>query len=52
MEEGKAPDKIIATEYDNDTAPNVVRQRPLCVYPNVAKYDGKGNVEEAGSWTC
>ena len=52
VEEGKAPEKIIATKFDNDTAPNVVRQRPLCVYPRVAKYDGKGTVDEAESWTC
>ena len=52
VEEGEAPEKIIATKYDNDTAPNVLRQRPICVSPKVARYKGKGNVDDAESWTC
>ena len=41
VEEGLAPDYIVATKFDNDTAPVVASQRPLCVYPKVAKYDGE-----------
>ncbi len=52
-EKGKAPDSIIATKWQNDTLFNEVeRQRPLCVYPKIAKYVGKGDVNEASSWTC
>lgn len=52
VEESKAPEYIIATKFDNDTAPMVARQRPLCFYPKVAVYKASGDVDEAGSWTC
>ena len=28
------------------------RTRPLCPYPNVARYLGRGDVEQASSWAC
>ena len=52
VEEGSAPDYIVATKFHNDTAPVVASQRPLCVYPKVAKYQGSGDVGDASSWTC
>ena len=53
VEEGVAPDRIIGTKYVNDTThTDVIRQRPLCMYPKVAKYKGSGNVDDAGSWEC
>ena len=52
VEEGKAPEHIVATKFDNDTAPAVVRQRALCVYPKVAQYKGSGDVDEASNWVC
>ena len=52
-EEGVAPDSITATKYVNDTVSlGVERQRPLCVYPKQAKYDGVGDVDAAESWAC
>ncbi|WP_420846851.1 tannase/feruloyl esterase family alpha/beta hydrolase [Microvirga tunisiensis] len=30
----------------------VVRPRPLCPYPQVAKYSGAGNLDEAASFSC
>ena len=50
VEEGKAPDRIIAVH----TGPNgtVDRSRPLCPYPEVAKYLGKGSIDDAGNFTC
>ena len=30
----------------------VDRTRPLCPFPQVAKYNGTGSIEEAASFTC
>jgi feruloyl esterase len=29
-----------------------MRTRPLCVYPETAKYKGTGSIDEAASFTC
>jgi feruloyl esterase len=47
--DGKAPDTILA---EHRTANKVDRSRPLCPYPQVAKYKGDGSVDEASSFTC
>lgn len=53
VEQGEAPNSIIATKFENDTATGaVVRQRPLCTYPLQAKWNGTGDVDAAESWTC
>ncbi|MET0918414.1 MAG: hypothetical protein ABWY07_08345 [Burkholderiales bacterium] len=28
------------------------RTRPLCPYPRVARYDGRGNINDAASFRC
>ena len=50
VEAGKAPDTIIATAGPATPWPG--RTRPLCPYPLVARYDGKGDIERAESFTC
>jgi feruloyl esterase len=53
VEEGEAPEHIIGTKYVNDTLhTDVMRQRPLCMYPRQAKYKGEGDVNAASSWEC
>ncbi|KLU85094.1 feruloyl esterase B [Magnaporthiopsis poae ATCC 64411] len=54
VEQGAAPDKIVATSFGSTRAPNLraSRQRPLCPYPAVAEYDGRGDVNSAESWFC
>ena len=58
VEKGLAPDRVIATKYDNDYASlldmtaTVVRTRPLCAYPKVAAWDGKGSTDTAESFVC
>jgi feruloyl esterase len=53
VEEGIAPDQIIGTKYVNESMhTEVMRQRPLCMYPKQAKYTGSGDVNAASSWTC
>lgn len=53
VEQGVAPDRIIATQYQNNNATMpIVRQRPLCAYPNVARYNGSGDVNSASNFSC
>jgi len=53
VEQGVAPDKIIATKYVNDDPlQGVAFQRPLCPYPQIAKYDGQGNTTDPSSFKC
>jgi feruloyl esterase len=53
VEKGKVPEYVVGTKYVNDTAhTEVMRQRPLCMYPKQAKYTGKGDVNSAKSWEC
>lgn len=52
-EQGVAPDKIIATKYQEDNpAKGVEMTRPLCPYPELAKWGGKGATSEAQNWSC
>ncbi|MGH9142133.1 MAG: tannase/feruloyl esterase family alpha/beta hydrolase [Vicinamibacterales bacterium] len=53
VEQGTAPSRIVGTKYvDNDPAKGVALQRPLCAYPQVAKYNGSGDSKDAASFTC
>jgi Tannase and feruloyl esterase len=54
VEDGVAPGAIIATKYKTDGVPTsgVVRTRPLCPYPQVARYKGTGSTDEAANFTC
>jgi hypothetical protein len=49
VEKGKAPDQLIATKIANG---EVVRTRPLCPYPQVARYNGQGSIDDASSFSC
>ena len=49
VEQGKAPGPIVAQQVE---AGKVQRARPLCPYPQVAKYNGQGNPNEAQSFQC
>ena len=51
VEKGIAPDTLqAAAPANHDLFAN--RTRPLCVYPNFAKYNGTGNPEQAASFSC
>jgi feruloyl esterase len=51
VETGVAPDKIIATgTVVGDTSKALTR--PLCPYPQVARYDGTGDPNNAASFAC
>jgi feruloyl esterase len=51
VEGGNAPTQILATQYQPSTN-TVVRTRPLCAYPQVARYQGSGSLNEAENFTC
>lgn len=50
VEEGTAPESILATAPASTPWPG--RTRPLCPYPQVARYNGTGSIESASSFTC
>ncbi len=53
VEKGIAPERIIATKYeDDDPSKGVKMTRPLCPYPERVKYKGSGNPDEAANFTC
>jgi feruloyl esterase len=49
VEQGKAPAQIIAAHY---TAGRIDRTRPLCPYPQVARCNGSGSIDQASNFTC
>ena len=49
VEQGKAPQKLIASHR---TSGKVDRSRPLCPYPQVAKYKGSGSIDDAANFAC
>ncbi|XXH00888.1 hypothetical protein Hte_007239 [Hypoxylon texense] len=52
VEEGDAPERLIATKFTNDTATlGIQSQRPLCPYPKQAKYVA-GDTSRSESWEC
>jgi hypothetical protein len=51
VEKGAAPTIVIATKFAQGTRTPTMT-RPLCPYPQSAKYDGKGDPNSAASFTC
>jgi feruloyl esterase len=49
VEKGKAPDSLAAAQARGG---QVVRTRPLCPHPQVAKYSGTGSIDEAANFSC
>jgi feruloyl esterase len=49
VEKDKAPDSIPASRVVNN---QVVRTRPLCPYPQVARFSGVGSIDDARNFTC
>jgi feruloyl esterase len=44
VEQGTAPERIVATRPG--------RTRPLCAYPQVARYRGTGSTDDAANFDC
>jgi feruloyl esterase len=58
-EKNQVPETIVAARYSNEWAAlsggpkgDVVSTRPLCAYPKVAHWTGKGSVDQAENYTC
>ncbi|HTY61381.1 MAG TPA: tannase/feruloyl esterase family alpha/beta hydrolase [Acidobacteriota bacterium] len=49
VEKGKAPESIQASRVVDG---KVVRTRPLCPYPQVARYTGQGSIDDAANFRC
>ncbi len=51
---GVAPQAIVATKYrtNGDPASVIARTRPLCPYPQVARYKGTGSIDAAANFAC
>lgn len=49
VEKGRAPNQIIASRVNNNIAD---RTRPLCPYPQKARWTGQGNSDAATSFRC
>ena len=49
VEAKKAPDQIPASRIRDG---KVDRTRPLCPYPQVAKYKGSGSIDDAANFSC
>ncbi len=53
VEKGIAPDRLIAAHFPNGgDSGKPDRTRPLCPYPQVAKYKGSGSIDVTASFTC
>lgn len=53
VENGVAPGEIIVTKYvEDDAAKGVQMTRPLCPYPQIAKYKGAGNTNDSVNFVC
>lgn len=51
VEKDIAPDTIIATKFD-DASHKAIMTRPLCPYPQTAKYRGSGDTNDAANFAC
>ena len=49
VEKGIAPDSIVASKLKGG---QVERTRPLCPYPQVARYRGAGSTDDAANFAC
>jgi feruloyl esterase len=49
VEKGKAPERILASHVVDG---RVTRTRPLCPYPQIAKYQGSGSTDDAANFAC
>ena len=52
VETGKVPSTIIASRYVDDDKVHPKMTRPLCAYPQAAKYKGSGDTNDAANFVC
>jgi feruloyl esterase len=52
VEKGTAPSTIIASKYEGEDRQHAIMTRPLCPYPQAAKYKGSGDTNDAANFSC
>jgi hypothetical protein len=52
VEKDKAPGAIIASKVEGNGRKDAEMTRPLCPYPQAAKYKGTGDTDDAGNFVC
>lgn len=53
VEKGIAPSEVVATKFvDDDPSKGVKFTRPLCPYPQAAKFKGTGDRNDAANFVC
>ncbi|MBU6268173.1 MAG: tannase/feruloyl esterase family alpha/beta hydrolase [Sphingomonadales bacterium] len=61
VEHGKAPESLLATVADHQFTPGAVKApalkspnwtMPLCKFPEMARYAGHGDTQDARNWSC
>src|SRR5436853_3366549 len=53
VEKGSAPTLVIASRLDGQgPAAKVIETRPVCAYPQEAKYKGSGDTSDAANFVC
>ena len=53
VEKGVPPLSVIATKYNDDQPQHgIAMQRPICVFPEIAEYDGMSNPNLPTSFKC
>lgn len=49
VEKAKAPAVLLAAHVEHE---HITRRRPLCPYPQLARYSGHGSIDEAANFLC
>ena len=53
VEQGKAPERIVATEMKRGVSPGeILRTRPLCAYPLTSHWTGSGSTDSEDNFVC
>ena len=52
VEKGTAPSTVIASKFAGEDHQHATMTRPLCVYPQAAKYKGSGDTNDATNFVC
>ena len=52
VEKGTAPSTIIASKFAKEDRQHASMTRPLCPYPQIAKYKGSGDTNDAANFVC
>jgi feruloyl esterase len=52
VEKGTSPGSIVASKYEGNDRAHAKMTRPLCAYPQAAKYKGSGDTNDAGNFAC